>query len=138
MQSPMVAAWIDICQYGLMEIVALVSSACPDRSAECATVPVAGMSVEDSERFATVLKALADPVRLRLYSRIAAAPEGEACVCDIQDVGVGQSTVSHHLRRLREAGVISSERRGTWVYYRAVPESLCAVRTVLDLTAVRG
>lgn len=64
-----------------------------------------------------VLRALADPVRLRLFVRIAAAAD-EICVCDLDDVGVSQPTVSHHLRRLREAGLIACRRRGTWVYYR--------------------
>ena len=76
----------------------------------------------ETQGLADLLKALADPVRLRLYSRIAGADE--ICVCDIQDVGVSQPTVSHHLRKLREAGLIDCERRGTWVYYWAVPGRL--------------
>lgn len=70
-----------------------------------------------------VFKALSDPVRVALYSAIAtqATP---TCVCDLPDVGVAQPTVSHHLRKLREAGLISGERRGPWVYYRAVPAAL--------------
>lgn len=93
-----------------------------------------GLGVVESERLAAVLKALADPVRLRLYSRIAAAVD-TVCVCDIQDVGVAQSTVSHHLRKLREAGLIESERRGSWVHYRAVPGGLESLRTVVELEA---
>ena len=88
-------------------------------------VPTGGLDVATAERVAAVFKALSDPVRLRLYSRIAACA-GEACVCDIQDVGVSQPTVSHHLRKLREAGLIESERRGIWVYYRPVPGALAA------------
>lgn len=88
--------------------------------------PGAGLDVATAERAAAVFKALSDPVRLRLYSRIAGC-DGETCVCDIQDVGVSQPTVSHHLRKLREAGLIDSERRGTWVYYRPVPGALEAV-----------
>jgi len=132
----MLADRIDACQYGPMTSTTLIARpADPDlgRDQACATAPVEGLSAEQSEQVAGVLKALADPVRLQLYSRIVAAADGEACVCDIQDVGVGQSTVSHHLKKLREAGVLISERRGTWVYYRAVPEALDAVRTVLDL-----
>ncbi len=83
------------------------------------------MAIEAAERAAVVFKALADPIRLRLYSRIAAC--GEACVCDIQDVGVSQPTVSHHLRKLRGAGLIDCERRGTWVYYRPIPGALTRV-----------
>lgn len=81
------------------------------------------LSTERAETLAAALKALADPTRLRLFSRIAATA-GETCVCDIQDVGVSQPTVSHHLRKLREAGLIDCQRRGTWVYYWAVPGSL--------------
>lgn len=82
-----------------------------------------GMTVPDSERTAAVFKALADPVRLRLYSRIAASAD-PTCVCDIQDVGVSQPTVSHHLRKLRDAGLIDCQRRGTWVYYWTVAGAL--------------
>lgn len=91
-----------------------------------------GLSEDDATAAATVLKALADPVRLRLYSRISRA-DAPICVCDIQDVGVSQPTVSHHLRRLREAGLIDCERRGTWVYYWAVPDSLGSLRQALEL-----
>lgn len=95
-----------------------------DEVSTCSPGAVAGeLSTDQAEGLAGVLKALADPVRLRLYSRIAACG-GEVCVCDIQDVGVSQPTVSHHLRKLREAGLIDCERRGTWVYYWAVPGRL--------------
>ncbi|EWT05607.1 ArsR family transcriptional regulator [Intrasporangium chromatireducens Q5-1] len=83
------------------------------------TLPTSpALSPEDAERTASVLKAVADPVRLRLFAQLATGA-GETCVCDLPDVGVSQPTVSHHLRKLREAGLIDSERRGTWVYYRA-------------------
>lgn len=97
------------------------------RPTQSCTAP--GMTVEQAERAAAVFKALADPVRLRLYSRIAAC-NGEICVCDIQDVGVSQPTVSHHLRKLRDAGLIDCERRGTWVYYWPLPGALDLIRTV--------
>ncbi|WP_445282681.1 ArsR/SmtB family transcription factor [Streptomyces sp. DSM 118148] len=74
-----------------------------------------------------------DPVRLRLFSKIASHPGGEACVCDIQDVGVSQSTVSHHLKKLREAGLLTSERRGTWVYYTVAPSVVAGMSAMLDL-----
>jgi ArsR family transcriptional regulator len=73
-----------------------------------------GMTIDGSEQTAAVFKALSDPIRLRLYSRIAARDD-ETCVCDISDVGVSQPTVSHHLRKLRDAGLIDCQRRGTWV-----------------------
>jgi ArsR family transcriptional regulator len=92
-----------------------------------------GLSVADAERASALFKALSDPVRLRLFSRIAAR-DGEICVCDIQDVGVSQPTVSHHLRTLREAGLIDCERRGTWVYYRAIPAALAPLEVVRPAT----
>ena len=77
---------------------------------------------------ARVFKALADPVRLRLVSLIGAHAGDEACVCDLTSAfGLTQPTISHHLKVLREAGIIISERRGTWVYYRVVPGALAAL-----------
>src|ERR1700758_4595428 len=91
----------------------------------------AELSAQDAERMAGMFKALADPVRLRLFSRVAAHHSGEASVCDIQNVGVSQPTVSHHLKKLREAGLIISERRGTWVYCRVAPGVLPAMARML-------
>jgi ArsR family transcriptional regulator len=74
---------------------------------------------------AQVFRALGDPVRLRLVSLIGAHQGGEACVCDLTAAfDLTQPTISHHLKVLREAGIIDSERRGTWVYYRLVPAAL--------------
>ncbi len=92
----------------------------------------AELSAADAERMAGMFKALADPVRLRLFSRVAAHQSGEASVCDIQNVGVSQPTVSHHLKKLREAGLIISERRGTWVYCRVAPGVLPAMAQMLS------
>lgn len=97
----------------------------------CAPLSSAEISAADAEAMAAMFKALADPVRLRLFSRIASYTGGEACVCDIQDVGVSQPTVSHHLKKLREAGLLMSERRGTWVYYRVAPGALAAMSQLL-------
>ena len=75
---------------------------------------------------------MGDPVRLRLLSLIASHAGGEACVCDLTDVfDLTGPTISHHLKVLREAGLITGERRGTWVYYRVRPELLAQVATVL-------
>jgi ArsR family transcriptional regulator len=83
---------------------------------------------------ATKLKALADPVRLRLFSAIASHSGGEACVCDISGgIDVSQPTVSHHLKVLRAAGLLTSERRASWVYYAVVPEALREIAALLDL-----
>jgi ArsR family transcriptional regulator len=89
------------------------------------------LTTEESERTAAMFKALGDPVRVRLFSLVASYQGGEACVCDISDVGVSQPTVSHHLRKLREAGLLTSERRGTWVYYRVEPSVLAAMGRLL-------
>ncbi|AEV82725.1 ArsR family transcriptional regulator [Actinoplanes sp. SE50] len=83
--------------------------------------------------FAAMFKALGDPVRLRLLSMIASAPDGEACVCDLSSAfHLTGPTISHHLRILREAGLVDSDRRGTWVYYRAVPATLILLAGLLQ------
>ena len=97
----------------------------------CAPLTSAALSDVDAERLAVMFKALADPVRLRLLSRVASHPAGEACVCDISDVGVSQPTVSHHLKKLREAGLLTAERRGTWIYYRVSPEPMAVMSALL-------
>ncbi|MFF1510967.1 metalloregulator ArsR/SmtB family transcription factor [Streptomyces sp. NPDC058326] len=98
----------------------------------CPPITSAELSQADAEKMAAMFKALADPVRLRLFSKVASHPAGEACVCDIADVGVSQPTVSHHLKKLREAGLLASERRGTWVYYRVEPSVIAAMAALLD------
>ncbi|WP_327391643.1 MULTISPECIES: metalloregulator ArsR/SmtB family transcription factor [unclassified Streptomyces] len=79
------------------------------------------ISREDAETMAAMFKALGEPIRVLLFSRVASHRDGEVCVCDLGDLGVGQPTVSHHLKKLRDAGLVVSERRGTWVYYRVAP-----------------
>jgi ArsR family transcriptional regulator len=84
---------------------------------------------------ATKLKALADPVRLQLFSAIASHAGGEACVCDVSDgLEVSQPTVSHHLKVLRDAGLLTSQRRASWVYYAVVPEALASLSVLLGAT----
>lgn len=78
-----------------------------------------------------MFKALGNPVRLQLFSAVASHEGGEACVCDISDVGVSAPTVSHHLKSLKEAGLLTSERRGTWVYYRVEPSVLTTMGQLL-------
>ncbi len=83
------------------------------------------LSVEQAERIAPLLKALADPVRLRLLSLVAAHAGGEACVCDLNDAfDLSQPTISHHLKVLHEAGLLVRAKRGTWVYYSVRTEAL--------------
>jgi ArsR family transcriptional regulator len=100
----------------------------------CAPLAREPLSADGADRLAKVLKALADPARLRLLSLIQAHEGGEACVCELTGpLGLGQPTVSHHLKTLHEAGLLARERRGVWVYYRARPEAL---RALADLIAV--
>jgi ArsR family transcriptional regulator len=90
------------------------------------------LGVEDATRLADALKVLADPTRLRLLSLIQAQPKAEACVCNLTGpVGLSQPTVSHHLRVLREAGLVEREQRGSWSYYRVVQGALEGLRGVL-------
>jgi ArsR family transcriptional regulator len=84
---------------------------------------------------AAKLKALSDPVRLRLLSLIASHAGGEACVCDVsREFDVTQPTISHHLRVLKEAGLLTSQRRASWVYYAVVPDALGDLAAVLSVT----
>ncbi|MBM7517646.1 ArsR family transcriptional regulator [Nocardioides nitrophenolicus] len=99
--------------------------------------PVTGGVVSDAvaETLARTFKALGDPTRVKLLSLIAAAPESEACICDLTEpVGLSQPTVSHHMRLLVDAGLATREQRGRWAYYRVAPEALHALARVLDPT----
>src|ERR1700754_952384 len=99
----------------------------------CAPVTRAPLNEEQSIELARVFKAIADPVRLRLLSLIASHAGGEACVCDLTDAfDLTGPTISHHLKVLRQAGMIDCERRGTWVYYRVHPEVLARLSAVLQ------
>ena len=99
----------------------------------CTPLLEAPLDDADASELAAAFKALADPVRLRLLSLIAAAPAGSACSCDLEaPVGKSQSTVSHHLSVLAEAGLITKEKVGRWVQCAVVPERLAALRHVLQ------
>ena len=96
----------------------------------CPSVLDAPLKERDAQQLASAFAALSDPVRLRLLSLIAA--EGEICACDlVEPVGKSQPTVSHHLKVLHEAGLVERDRRGTWQWYRVVPERLAELRQVL-------
>jgi Predicted transcriptional regulators len=98
----------------------------------CSPLAREPLSPAQSVELARLFKALGDPVRLRLLSLIASHAGGEACVCDLTGVfDLTGPTISHHLKVLREAGLISGERRGTWVYYRVHPEVLQQLSAVL-------
>ena len=95
------------------------------------------LNVEQAASVAGLFKALSDPVRLRLLSLIASHAGGEACVCDLTPAfDVSEPTISHHLKVLREAGLVTSERRASWVYYRVVPDALTGLSDLLDATGV--
>ena len=97
--------------------------AAPVDGACCDPLVVRALTAEQAAGIAPMFKALGDPVRLRLMSMIASRPE--ACVCDLTGpFDVSGPTISHHLRVLREAGLVDCERRGTWVYYRVRPEAM--------------
>ena len=100
---------------------------------ECCTPLVRQpLDEESAGELARMFKALSDPVRLRLLSLIASHGGGEACVCDLTGTfDVSQPTISHHLRVLREAGLVDCERRGTWVYYWVVPGALTQLSSLL-------
>jgi len=96
----------------------------------------APISAAQAAAMAVKLKALADPVRLQLFSVIASHEGGQACVCDISvDVEVSQPTVSHHLKVLRDAGLLTSQRRASWVYYAVVPDALATLAVLLSVGA---
>lgn len=105
-------------------------------SNQLAVLPVSQAALDETEcvPLAQMFKALGDPVRLRLLSLIASHPGGEACVCDISGTfDLSQPTISHHLKTLRSAGLLDSERRGSWVYYRAIPTALEQLSLILQV-----
>lgn len=98
----------------------------------CAPLTREALSAENAEKLARTLKALADPARLRLVSLVAAHVDAEACVCDLTEpLGLGQPTVSHHLKVLVDAGILTRQKRGTWAYYRLVPGALDSLASLL-------
>ncbi|OLT11507.1 transcriptional regulator [Pseudonocardia sp. CNS-139] len=95
------------------------------------------LSEPQAADLARVFKAMGDPVRLRLLSLIASHAGGEACVCELTGVfDLSGPTISHHLKVLREAGLIAGERRGTWIYYRVLPDVLRQVGALVDVKGV--
>lgn len=99
----------------------------------CSPLSREPLSRSQAEQIAPLLKALADPVRLRLMSMVASHEGGEACVCDLTGgFELSQPTISHHLKVLHEVGLLDRSKRGVWVYYRARSEALA------DLGALIG
>ena len=96
----------------------------------CCGPATAPLGVDEREELAARFRALADPTRVAIVNRLAAAEE--VCVCDfVAALDLAQPTISHHLKVLREAGLVEASRRGTWAYYRLVPETVGALRQAL-------
>jgi ArsR family transcriptional regulator len=111
----------------LIELTPVETVAC------CSPLAKEPLSAEQAERIAPLVKALADPVRLRLLSLVASHQEGEACVCDLNDAfDLSQPTISHHLKVLHEVGLLDRTKRGVWVYYSVRSTALA------DLAALIG
>jgi ArsR family transcriptional regulator len=113
-----------------------MESSLVDTVACCAPLAREPLSQVQADQVAALLKALADPVRLRLLSLVASHAGGEACVCDLTDAfDLTQPTISHHLKVLHEAGLLDREKRGVWVYYRARTEALTSLASLISADA---
>jgi ArsR family transcriptional regulator len=114
----------------LLELSPAESAAC------CSPLTSEPLSTEQAESIAPLVKAVADPVRLRLLSLVAAHVDQEACVCELNDAfDLSQPTISHHLKVLHTAGLLERSKRGTWVYYRIRPGALSDLAALLGGTA---
>ena len=127
---PEIGTDIDICQYVSMpktlQLTPVETVAC------CSPLTSEPITLEQAERIAPLVKALADPVRLRLLSLVASHADGEACVCDLNDAfDLSQPTISHHLKVLHEAGLLERTKRGVWVFYRVEAPALANVAALL-------
>ena len=126
-----IAPKIDVCQYrrvpkSQLTLTPVQTAAC------CSPVLREPLSLDQAERVVPLLKALADPVRLRLVSIVAASEGGEACVCDLNDAfDLSQPTISHHLKVLHDAGLLDRSKRGVWVYYAVRREVLADVAVLI-------
>jgi ArsR family transcriptional regulator len=106
-----------------------------DTVACCPPLTAQPLSQDQADQIAPLLKALADPVRLRLISLVASHSGGEACVCDLNDAfDLSQPTISHHLKVLHDAGLVDREKRGVWAYYRIKPEALASIAALISYT----
>src|SRR5918993_1022085 len=130
-----IARHIDICQYRPVSKSQLTLT--PVETAGCCSPLMREpLSSEQADRLTPLLKALADPVRLRLVSIVAASEGGEACVCDLNDAfDLSQPTISHHLKVLHDAGLLDRTKRGVWVYYAVRREVLADLATLIGGSA---
>jgi ArsR family transcriptional regulator len=110
----------------LLELTPVEAVAC------CSPLMKEPLTGEAAERIAPLLKALADPVRLRLLSLVASHADGEACVCDLNDAfDLSQPTISHHLKVLHEVGLLDRTKRGVWVYYSVRTEAVADLGSLI-------
>ncbi len=110
----------------LLELTPAEAVAC------CSPLTREPLGTDQAERVAVLLKALADPVRLRLLSLVASHADGEACVCDLNDAfSLSQPTISHHLKVLHENGLLDRSKRGVWVYYKVRREALTDLASLI-------
>lgn len=127
-----IAPDIDDCQHRQVSNSEVTTPVLDETLACCTPLSREPMSAARANAVAPLLKALADPVRLRLMSLVLSHDGGEACVCDLLPAfGLSQPTISHHLKVLHEVGLLDREKRGVWVYYRARPETLSAMTNLL-------
>jgi len=113
----------------LIELTPVQTVAC------CSPLVQAPITEEQAAVVAPLLKALADPVRLRLLSLVAGHADGEACVCDLNEAfNLSQPTISHHLKVLHSAGLLDRSKRGTWVYYKVNAEAMAGLATLIGGT----
>lgn len=111
----------------LLELTPVQTTAC------CSPITREPLSADQAEQVSTLLKALADPVRLRLMSLVMSHENGEACVCDLNDAfDLSQPTISHHLKVLHEAGLLERDKRGVWVYYTARADALTSIANLIS------
>ena len=129
---------INDCQYRCVSnSLTVVSPA--DTAACCSPLTSEPLTMQQAEQVAPLLKALADPVRLRLLSLVASHEGGEACICDLNAAfELSQPTISHHMKVLHEAGLVDRDKRGVWVYYQIRPQALASLAALIGCVPVAG
>jgi ArsR family transcriptional regulator, arsenate/arsenite/antimonite-responsive transcriptional repressor len=122
---------------GAMPKVLTLLEPVPSAAECCGPLTEAALTAEQAEDLAVRLKALADPTRLRIVSMLLASEGMEACTCDMTEpLGLSQPTITHHIKKLVMSGLVTGERRGTWHYYRVVPEALADLAGVIAPAAM--
>jgi ArsR family transcriptional regulator, arsenate/arsenite/antimonite-responsive transcriptional repressor len=111
----------------------LTAASAAETAACCSPLTRQPLTMEQAVQIAPLLKALADPVRLRLLSLVASHEGGEACICELNDAfDLSQPTISHHMKVLYDTGLVSRDKRGVWVYYQIRPQALASLGTLIS------